>query len=185
MALWPAAVRYSTGRPTGAYEHPLALAWALRRSLTPADRPVLIAGARDARSAALSARLNRSSNSNRGEAEDWSMLISALGTDDGAGDDELVELLGRDLALTAVWAVRELLNAPPGAPEAERVAAACEHLAIQFSPADRVLLMRQIAEHSHMITEAIAPEWERLYQRLSEMPLDEAITSRSRLPRTL
>lgn len=181
MTLWPAAVRYSAGRLTGVYIYPLIVASELRPSLTPEERAIVIDTATDA--------LERTTRSTRAfdvadERRDWARLIDQVATDSGPGSDVPVELHGRALAISAIGALRHVLEATPTlAPsDAAAIARSCAAVAGQFSTSDRVLVLRELAEHAERTDVPVAAHWVEMYARIAATPLDESSARWHHLP---
>lgn len=191
LARW--AIRYAAGRATGAFQEALTLSYRVAPHATAAERDALIAEAERAAEIAYRLESERSTWANTGEGRSWTALIDRLRAIDGDGDDELVDVgLGRALALCANSAVRRLtgfdLSSGDGTREDdEAVAAACAATAPQFSPSDRVLMMRDLYErHSAMLADGGLPRpWCELYATLAGMELDQSYLRHSRVPVSL
>lgn len=181
MTLWPAAVRYSVGRLTGVYIYPLIVAAELRPSLTPQERAIVV----DTATGALerTARSTRASDV-ADERRDWARLIDDVATDSGPGRDAPVELHGRALAISAIGALRHVLETTPApaAFDAAAIAQSCAAVAGQFSTSDRALVLRELAEYAERADVPVAAHWVEMYARIAAMPLDESSARWHRLP---
>jgi hypothetical protein len=200
LVLW--AIRYSAPRLlTGASSWPQVAASVLAPYLTQDERAAICITAITARSLAQAA----ADDPEQGppglglqEALDrvasWQALVDRLQELGGDGKDgPVLEWWGhRTLALTALSAVRRLSDgvALGNLSQDEReavasVADACAACAGEYSPSDRVLIMRDLAyaaEAAARMDEPFPQEWAGLYARLAAMPLDEEYRAMNRLP---
>jgi len=127
-------------------------------------------------------------------AESWQSLIAKLDASNGdVHEGPVLEWWGdRTLALTSLSAVRflsdralfdKLSSKEKGA--VASVSAACGACADEYSPSDRVLIMRDLAsaaEASARVGEDFQREWCDLYAHLASMPLDEEYRLLNHLP---
>lgn len=191
VAAW--AVRYSAGRATGAWANALAMVSLVEASLTPAERARVVAEAERAHAIALTNASGLFHNA--GEAEDWRDLIERLSarSDEGASDP-VPSHGGRTIALAAISAMRIASGsgfaATPEPGAAGAVAEAIASMADEFSPSDRVLLLRDLKERAEEIVRIpedgpLDPAWSELYLTVSAMALDEDYARVNRLPQTI
>jgi hypothetical protein len=195
IARW--AIRYSAGRATGVYEEAIALCHMLAAHLTADERDLIVEEARSALGIvqAIHAKGDRLLV-NSDEPRRWQELIDELTGLDGDGDDEPVDVgVGRTLALCAVNAMRHVSGYAMSADQFDaeivtEVARAIAAAAAQFSPSDRVLLMRDLRERDVEMFRAdrsngIAPAWGGLYLTVAAMELDEDYARLNHLPPSL
>ncbi|WP_217925016.1 hypothetical protein [Miltoncostaea oceani] len=180
-AISPLAVHYSAGRATGAHECAISFARSALPLMGSADRARLLDQVRRAHE--ISGRFAPGDLfHNAGERAGWAELITAIETvphSDGSREP-LRSHGGRTIALAAISAMRTALGRSAEHPPAEvsALAGAIAAAAPEFSPSDRVLLLRDLSEEVALRlrgpgTPPLGPEWAELYATVRAMELDE------------